>query len=70
MFDGDVHALTLLKHQIYRIIDRHVVTKNRPHVSRLGGLFSRPLEMRSALHCLFENASLWPPILVHTVLQF
>ena len=40
--------------------------------SRLGGLLSRPLETRAhgASRCSFENASLWPPLFVHTALQF
>ena len=45
---------------------------NRPRLLprlRLGGLLIRPLEMRGALYHSFENASLWPPLFVHTALQ-
>ena len=33
-------------------------------------MLSRPLETRGASRRSFENASLWPPLFVHTALQF
>ena len=62
--NGDV-----LARQIYH----QAMTKNRLRFSlgsRLSGLLSRLLETHGTLRRLFENASLWLPLFVHTALQF
>ena len=75
----EVNSMQLLKLTIAMAIFllcriyHQAMTKNRPHLSlrsRLSGLLSRPLEMRGALRCSFDNASLWPPLFVHMALQF
>ena len=55
-------------HQIYH----QAMIKHRSRLSlrlRLSGLLSRPFETCSASCHSFKNASLWPPLFMHTALQ-